>query len=89
MKVLKFGAAWCPGCIIMRQRLEKIQKELSWLEVEYYDYDQDKEMVEKYNIGKDVPVFVFLDKESREFERMKGEIDRKDLTKFLEENKDK
>jgi len=89
MKVLKFGAVWCPSCIIMKPRWQKIEQELTWLETEYYDYDQDKEMVEKYNIGKDIPVFVFLDREEQEFERMKGEIDKKDLIKFLEENKDR
>jgi len=87
MKILNFGAAWCPACIIMRHRLEKIKKELSWLDIEDCDYDQDKEIVEKYNIGKDIPIFVFLDKDGKEFERMKGEIDRKDLIKFLEGNK--
>ena len=89
MKVLIFGAVWCPSCIIMRRRFEKIEAELPWLETKYYDYDQDKVIVEKYNIGKDIPVFVFLDKDANEFERMKGEIDRKDLMKFLEENKNK
>jgi len=89
MKVLKFGAVWCPGCIIMRPRWQKIEQELTWLETEYYDYDQNKEMVNRYNIGRDIPVFVFLDREGIEFKRMNGEIDRKDLIKFLEENKDK
>lgn len=89
MKVLKFGAVWCPGCIIMKPRWQKIEKELPWLQTEYYDYDQDKEMVKKYNIGRDIPIFVFLDKEGNEFARKKGEIDKKDLIKFLEENKTK
>jgi len=89
MKVLKFGAVWCPGCIIMKPRWQKIEAELPWLETEYFDYDKDKEAVEKYKIGRDIPVFIFLDKTGAEFERMKGEIDRKDLLKFLEENKNK
>lgn len=62
---------------------------MPWLETEYYDYDQDKDMVEKYEIGRDIPVFVFLDKQGSEFERMKGEIDRNDLVEFLKKNKDK
>jgi thiol-disulfide isomerase/thioredoxin len=89
MKVLKFGAVWCPGCIVMKPRWQKIETELPWLETQYFDYDQDKVMVEKYNIGRDIPVFIFLDKEGNEFNRMKGEIDKKDLIKFLEENKNK
>ncbi len=89
MKVLRFGAVWCPGCIVMRWRWQKIEKELAWLQTEDYDYNRDKEMVTKYNIGKDIPIFVFLDRDGLEFNRMKGEIDRKDLIKFLMENKDK
>jgi len=89
MKVLKFGAVWCPGCIIMKPRWEKIEEELTWLETEYFDYDQDKDKVEAYNVGKDIPVFIFLDKNGNEFDRMKGEIDKKDLIKFLRKNKDK
>ena len=87
MKVLKFGAVWCSGCIVMKPRWQKIEQELPWLETQYFDYDQDKEMVEKYEIGKEIPVFIFLDKDGVEFERMIGEIDRKDLLKFLETNK--
>ena len=89
MKVLKFGAVWCPGCIIMKPRWQAIEKELPWLETVYYDYDQDKAMVAQYQIGRDIPVFVFLDKNGQEFARLKGEIDKKDLIKFLLENKEK
>ena len=45
MKVLIFGAVWCPGCIIMKPRWKKIEEELTWLQTEYYDYDQDNAMV--------------------------------------------
>ncbi len=89
MKVLRFDAVWCPACIIMRSRWQKIQQGLPWLETESYDYDRDKEMAAKYNIGRDIPVFIFLDKAGLEFARRQGEIDRKELIKFLEENKEK
>lgn len=89
MKVLKFGAVWCPSCIIMRMRWQKVENELPWLQTADYDYDYDKEIVEKYKIGKDIPIFVFLDKAGNEFARLKGEIDRKDLIKFVFENKDR
>jgi len=89
MKVLFFTAVWCPACIIMQSRWKKVEAEITWLETEYHDYDQDKAIVEKYNIGRDIPVFVFLDQNGNEFERLKGEIDRRDLIKFLEENKNK
>jgi hypothetical protein len=47
MKVLKFGAVWCPGCLVMKPRWKEIETDNSWLETEYHDFDQDKEVVRK------------------------------------------
>lgn len=90
MKILKFGAVWCPECLVMRPRFEKIEKELPWLKTEYYDIDEDEngEILQKYNI-KEPPVFIFLDKENNEFLRLKGEVDRQELKKIIIDNKDK
>jgi thiol-disulfide isomerase/thioredoxin len=49
MKVLKFGAIWCPSCLIMRPRWQEIEKENPWLKNEYFDFDENKAMVEKYH----------------------------------------
>jgi thiol-disulfide isomerase/thioredoxin len=89
MKVLKFGAVWCSGCLVMRPRWQDIEKENPWLKTEYYDFDKDKEMVEKYKIDKNLPTFVFLDKDGKEFLRLHEEVEKKDLIKVIEENKDK
>jgi len=59
MKVLKFGAVWCSMCLIMGPRWREIEEENSWLKTEYYDFDEDKDAVEKYKIGKGLPIFVF------------------------------
>jgi thiol-disulfide isomerase/thioredoxin len=89
MKVLKFGAVWCSGCLVMRPRWQKIEEENPWLKTEYYDYDQDKEAVRKYDIeGGKLPVFVFLNKSGQEFLRLVGEVNRKKLIKIIKENKD-
>lgn len=88
MKVLKFGAVWCPGCIIMKPRWAEIEKENSWLNNEYYDFDQDKEMVEKYNINESLPTFVFLNKDGDEFLRLNGEIAKEKLLEIINKNKD-
>lgn len=89
MKVLKFGAEWCSGCIVMKPRWKEIEEELSWLKTEMYDYDKDKEMVEKWKIDKNLPVFIFLDKEGKEITRLSGEPSKKELLKLIEEHKDK
>ncbi len=89
MKVLKFGAVWCSGCLVMKPRWAEIEKENPWLATEYYDYDKDKEMVEKYKIDKNLPTFVFLDKDDKEFLRLHGEPSKEELVKTILENKDK
>ncbi len=89
MKVLKIGAVWCPGCIIMKPRWQKIEEENPWLETEYYDFDENKEIMEKYGIDDVLPVFIFLDKDGQEFLRLKGEVSEDKLIEILEENKEK
>ena len=89
MKVLKFGAVWCSGCLVMKPRWKKIEEENSWLKTEYYDYDTDKEIVEKYKINKTLPTFVFLDKYEKEFLRLNGEINKDKLIELINQNRDK
>lgn len=89
MKVLKFGAVWCPGCLVMKPRWKEIEMENPWLQTEYHDFDSDKEIVEKYNITNVLPVFVFLDKNGKEFMRLNGEIDKDKLIEIINQNKDK
>lgn len=48
MKVLKFGAQWCPACITMKPRWAEVEDEHQWLETEYYDADEAEEVVKKY-----------------------------------------
>jgi thiol-disulfide isomerase/thioredoxin len=88
MKVLKFGAVWCPGCLVMKPRWEEIEKEHPWLETEYFDYDKSKDAVKQYCIGTNLPVFVFLDKDRNEILRLQGEIKKDELIRIITENKD-
>lgn len=90
MKVLKFGAVWCSSCLVMRPRWQKIEKHHKWLKTKYYDFDNDKQMVKKYNIQSEkLPTFVFLDKKNRELFRLSGEISEEKIQKVVLENKDK
>lgn len=66
----------------------EIEKELPWLETEYYDVDQQKEISKKYDIV-DLPTFVFLDKENNEIHREYGEIGKKSLIEIINKYKDK
>ena len=59
MKVIKIGAMWCPGCIVMHKVWDKINKEYPNIEVKSLDLDMDEEEVKKYNIGDTLPVIIF------------------------------
>lgn len=82
MKVLKIGATWCPECVIMKPRWQEVENELSWLETEYYDYDEHPELKERYRIDH-VPTFIFLDFANQELLRLKGLVEKKDLIKTI------
>jgi len=86
MKVLKFGAVWCSGCLVMKPIWAEIETEMPELVTEYWDFDKDKEIVEKYNIDHTLPVFVFLDKEDNEVLRLTGEVDKDKLIDVINEN---
>ena len=89
MKVLKFGAVWCPSCLIMKPRWAEIEEENDWLETEYYDYDQNLDKAKEYGVDDKLPIFIFLDNDGNELLRLRGEFDKKELLKVLLENKDK
>lgn len=73
----------------MRPRWKKIEEENPWMKNEYYDFDKDREAVEKYNIDQNLPTFVFLDKNGNEIMRLSGEPSREELLKLIEDHKDK
>ena len=89
MKVLKFGAVWCSGCLVMKPRWKEIETENPSLQTQYFDFDVDKEMVKKYKIDESLPTFIFLDKEDNELLRLNGEIEKDELLEVINKNKDR
>jgi thiol-disulfide isomerase/thioredoxin len=90
MKVLKIGAIWCAGCLVMKPIWKKIEASNPWLKTEYFEYDDHPEVVEKYSLESGVlPTFIFLDSENNEILRISGEIEEKHLLELIEENKEK
>lgn len=90
MKVLKFGAVWCNGCLVMKPRWQKIEDKNPKLQTRYYDFDNDKAMVKKYEVdeGK-LPCFIWLDKKGNELERMNGEPSIEKIEEINERHKNK
>jgi len=84
MKVIKIGAVWCPGCLVMRPRWREIEDEYLWLETEYFDFDQDSEKIKQYHVdSKILPLFIFLDKTGKELTRLQGEPSKKEIVALL------
>ncbi len=88
MKVLKFGAVWCKECLVMKPIWEDIEEKFPKLETEYYDADENPEVLKKYRVG-DIPVFIFLDKNEQELLRLQGVQNKEDLINIVKENLDK
>ena len=88
MKVLKFGAVWCAGCLVMKPRWKEIEAENPWLETRYFEYDDEQEMVKKWNVGKNLPVFVFVGRGGQEITRLVGEPSKSELLKIINEHRD-
>ena len=72
MRIIKIGALWCPGCLVMKKIWNKIN-DLYELEIVDLDYDMDSEELKKYNVGDILPVIIFLDNDGNELERLIGE----------------
>jgi thioredoxin 1 len=88
MKILKFGAIWCKECLVMRPMWEEIEKLIPDLNTEYFEADENPEVLKKYNV-KDIPVFIFLDKNGEEFLRLEGMQEKNELIELVKEHLDK
>ena len=86
MKIVKIGAIWCGGCLVMNKIWEKLKKNYPNIEFISYDYDMDEEEVKKYNVGDILPVFVFY-KNDIEVKRINGEVKENILIEAIEELK--
>ncbi len=74
----------------MRPVWKNLEKKYEWLKTEYYEFDDSKEIAERYRLDKGViPVFIFLDTADNELERFQGSVDQKLLEEKILEYKDK
>lgn len=77
MRVVKIGAIWCGGCLVMNKVWNKLLKNYSFDYIEL-DLDMDEDEVKKYNPGDKLPIFIVLDGDS-EINRYIGEFSYDDL----------
>lgn len=83
MKIIKIGAVWCPACLVMNKVFRKIPN-IEELDIITLDYDMDNLEVSKYDVGKILPVIIFLDNEGMELERVIGEIKEDKLMEIID-----
>lgn len=83
MRIIKIGAIWCPGCIVMKKVWNNIQKDYN-LDITELDYDIDSEKVKRYNVGNVLPVVIFLDKDNDELDRVVGEQKEEKLIELID-----
>ena len=69
----------------MKPMWSEIEEEISKLKTKYFDADENPEVLEKHGV-KDIPVFIFLDKDENELFRLNGIQNKEDLIKAVKEN---
>ena len=80
MKLIVISAVWCPACLIMNNRLNKMGSDI---EIIKYDYDTDIELIRKYNVGTILPVLILMDND-KELGRLIGEQSIKKIERFID-----
>jgi thiol-disulfide isomerase/thioredoxin len=69
----------------MKPMWKEIEGLLPELVTEYFDADEHPEKMEEYGI-KDIPVFIFLDKDGKEFLRLRGVQNKDFLLETVKKN---
>ena len=83
MKIIKIGAMWCPGCLVMKKIWNNINNKYD-LDIEELDYDLDSAKVVEYNVGNILPVIIFVSSKGDEVDRLVGEQKEEDIVKLIE-----
>lgn len=83
MKIIKIGALWCPGCLVMKKIWNNINNNYE-LEIIELDYDMNHDEVLKYNVGQILPVIIFESSDGLELDRLIGEQKEEVIVKLID-----
>lgn len=83
MKVVKIGAIWCSGCLVMNSVISKTLKNYT-IDFQEYDIDMDEEEAKSYQPGDVLPVFIVMDQD-QEVTRFAGEYSYDEFVSKLKE----
>ena len=67
---------------------KEIEAEIPELKTEYYESDDNPNLLKKYDV-KEIPTFIFLDKDGNELLRREGLENKEELIQLVKENLDK
>ena len=81
MTIVKISSIACSSCIIMNNILERILENYK-VRIKEYDYDFDDV---PYEVGKVLPVLIFLDENDKEVDRLIGESTYEEIEKRIKE----
>ena len=70
MQIIKISSLGCTSCIIVNNTLEKVLENYK-VHIKEVDYDFDDY---SYEVGKTLPVLIFVDEEENELSRLVGEV---------------
>ena len=84
MRIIKIGAVWCPGCLVMKKVWKNIMNDYPNLDIDNLDYDMDNIKVSGYHAGKVLPIVIFVDKDGNELERLIGEKSEEELRRMID-----
>ena len=82
MEIVKIGAMWCSGCLIMNKIFREITNERD-INITSLDIDIDEEEALKYEPGDMLPVFIFF-VDGREAHRMVGEQSKEEILNVID-----
>jgi thioredoxin len=82
VEIVKIGAMWCSGCLIMNKIFKEITNERD-INITSLDIDIDEEEALKYEPGDILPVFIFFVDE-REVHRMVGEHSKEEILNVID-----
>ena len=87
VKIIKIGAIWCPGCLVMGKTWNNIIRDYDNLDILELDYDMDSQIVSEYNPGRVLPVIIFMSNDNLDLERLIGEQKEETIRKKIDKYK--
>ena len=81
MKLKVASALWCPACLVVHSRINKLSKTYPNLPVEFIDIDMQEEKAKEFNPLEVLPVFLLVENDGTVIKRLTGELSNKQLIK--------